>query len=110
MRAKDILEINNKYNDVDKEVITPIDDRNGIEKIVIICEGLTDEILLRIICDRVTKKSVTIIKANGLRNIPLLANSILIDNEYNKVILVADSDGDECRVNAILNIMTIGTQ
>ncbi len=44
MRAKDILEINNKYNDVDKEVITPIDDRNGIEKIVIICEGLTDEI------------------------------------------------------------------
>lgn len=101
MRAKDILEINNKYNDVDKEVIIPIDDRNGIEKIVIICEGLTDEILLRIICDRVTKKSVTIIKANGLRNIPLLANSILIDNEYNKVILVADSDGDECRVNAM---------
>lgn len=66
---------------------------------VIICEGNTDRVVLETVTRRMTEKSIEFIVANGVRNIPLLANRLLQHSRNRKIILVADSDGNEKRVH-----------
>lgn len=65
---------------------------------IIICEGKTDELVLKFLCQKMNKINFEIIVANGAKNIPLLANKIMTYEPKRKVILVTDSDGDEARV------------
>jgi uncharacterized protein YrzB (UPF0473 family) len=73
----------------------------GAER-TIFCEGETDRIVLEVLAKRITTRKVRIIVANGARNIPLLANSVMEINNDNNVILVADSDGNEKNVYDML--------
>jgi len=68
------------------------------EEIAIICEGHTDEFVLKLLCQKMKRENVRIITANSVRNIPLLANKLMADTPRKKVLLVADSDGNENRV------------
>lgn len=72
------------------------------DRIHIICEGRTDERILKIICRRIAnKKDIIITMANGMRNLPLLANEIWTERKNCKLILVADSDGNEEKVRSM---------
>lgn len=84
-------------------------DSKNVEEFTIICEGKTDKILLEIIGRRITKKPITIIEAMGSCNIPLMANTIIKNKKRSdKIILVADSDGDEERVQHMFEMKTEG--
>ncbi len=58
------VEIISETQSVNKNMtdVTDISIGYGMDRVVIICEGETDERLLRIMCERITKKRITILK------------------------------------------------
>ena len=73
-------------------------DKNA-EKIII-CEGKSDEAILRAIANRLNKR-VSIVVANGKYQIPRVYN-LIKNNESAKILVVADSDGDELSTKELL--------
>lgn len=68
--------------------------------LVIICEGKTDQYILsriseEILSERSMQKKISIITAMGKYAIAKITSSIIINLEDTKLLMIADSDGDE---------------
>lgn len=98
--VKAVLEID-KQSDLSAET-NNVDIDMKSKEVIIICEGETDELVLRLLCQKMNKTNIEIIVANGARNIPLLANKIMAYAPQREVVLVTDSDGNEIRVQNML--------
>ncbi|PWJ70824.1 hypothetical protein B0O40_0674 [Ruminococcaceae bacterium R-25] len=70
------------------------------EKIVI-CEGRTDEIILQAIADKLGKRLTTVV-ADGKMQLPIVFEHIRKNNKKTKVLILADSDGDEEKTQVAL--------
>lgn len=94
-------------NEIDKQCDLSAETDNAdsdmkSKEVIIICEGETDEMVLRLLCQKMNKTNTEIIVANGARNVPLLANKIMAYAPQKEIILVTDSDGNEIRVQNML--------
>lgn len=98
--VKAVLEID-KQSDLRAETDN-VDIDMKSKEVIIICEGETDELVLKLLCQKMNKTNIEIIVANGARNIPLLANKIMAYAPKREVVLVTDSDGNEIRVQNML--------
>lgn len=94
--VKAVLEINKQSNSNAETDNADIDMKS--KEVIIICEGENDEWVLKLLCQKMNKTNFEIIVANGMRNIPLLANKIMAYALKREVVLVTDSDGNETRV------------
>lgn len=84
--VKAVLEID-KQSDLGAETDNVNIDMKSKE-VIIICEGETDELVLKLLCKKMNKTNIEIIVANGARNIPLLANKIMTYAPKREIVLV----------------------